>query len=178
METSEERELIEALSHEEYLPLGEKEVGETIVRDIVEETPLKEAPESEFESLTEEVTHAEMPDISTETVVRPAVEEVEERAQTELDRTTVEMEHRTGPKDESVTVVTISREDVVIPCKTEVGETIVRDIVEETPLRETPEADRKHMGLISVTRFDPEFIASVVASSADVVHEGNQPDSC
>ena len=176
METSEERELIEALSHEEYLPLGEKEVGETIVRDIVEETPLKEAPESEFESLTEEVTHAEMPDISTETVVRPAVEEVEERAQTELDRTTVEMEHRTGPKDESVTVVTISREDVVIPCKTEVGETIVRDIVEETPLREAPEADRKHMGLISVTRFDPEFIASVVASSADVVHEGNQPD--
>ena len=162
METSEERELIEALSHEEYLPLGEKEVGETIVRDIVEETPLNEAPESKFESLTEEVTHAEMPEIATETTVRPAIEEVEEREQTELDRTTVEMEHRTGPKDESVAV------EIVPALLPEVAKTIVETVVVE----------RQNLSVISVTRFEPEFITSVIASSADVVHEGNQPDSC
>ena len=178
METSEERELIEALRHEEYIPLGEKDISETTVRDIEEEIPLKETPETEFETLVEEVTHAEMPDISTETRVRPVVEDVEDRPQPEVERTTVEMEHRTGPKDESVTVVTIAREDVVIPSTTEVSETTVRDIVEEIPLKEIPEANRKHMGVISVTRFEPEFVASVVASSADVVYEGKKSYSC
>ena len=80
--------------------------------------------------------------------------------------------------EERELIEALSHEEYLRLGEKEAGETIVRDIVEETPLREAPEADRKHMGLISVTRFDPEFIASVVASSADVVHEGNQPDSC
>ena len=162
METSEERELIEALRHEEYIALGKKEISETTVRDIEEETPWKETKETEFETLVEEVTHVEMPDISTETRVRPVVEEVEEKPQPELERTTVELEHRTAPKDESVTAE------------------IVPAILPVTPKAnvETVVAERQHLGVISVTRFEPEFIASVVASSADVVHEGKQAHFC